>query len=569
MAHLYKLSIHHYRGIQDLEVTFGNTKFVAIIGRGDSGKTTILKAIAAVLSPAWNLSFNDWDFYKCKTDEPIVIEAVVKDLPDELITQGKFGLCLGFLKDGNITYDIETIPEDQQDEYEKVLTIRLKVTDTLEPKWNVIHGPLLDHETEITGTDRARLKMFQVSDYIDNHFSYSKGSPLFSLLRQSLDDKKAPERKILEMVRNAFATIKKDNAFVEFDGVKAAILELAKGVGLNITDIQTLLEFKENAYTESNITLHSDGIPYRLHGKGSKRLLSIAIQKGLVEDGGIVLIDELEQGMEPDRSRNLARLLKQTKKGQVFVTTHSRSVIAEVDAASLFMLHEDGSGFETFSKSYQGMLRRIPESVLAKRVICCEGATELGIVRAIDEYLQEQRGFGLAAQGIVYVDCKGGDQFYRDAIRLTKKGIDACVLADDDVENDLERAKKDAAKNNVKGVICDKGKAIEQMLFTYLPWEVIGDMLRYTEEAIGKQNVYPVLTYNDAESIEKINDVAEQQRIRENCANRAGEKRWFKRIDHGEFVGGVWFSCIDNIAADSGLKREYDDLMQWIGNDID
>lgn len=570
MAHLYSLKIHHYRGIQDLKVTFGNTKFVAIIGRGDSGKTTILKAIAAVLSPSWNLSFSDWDFHQCKTDEPIVIEAIVKDLPDELITQNKYGLCFGLLKnDGTISYNVADIHEDQQDQYEKILTIRLTVSENLEPRWTVISGPNHDIETEISASDRAKLRMYQVSDYIDNHFSYSKGSPLFSLLRKDVDDKNAAGEKILAMVRNAFKVIKEDNAFVEFNEVRDAIVKQAKDLGLNLTDLSTLVEFKENAYSESNITLHSNGIPYRLHGKGSKRLLSIAIQRGLVEEGGIMLIDELEQGMEPDRSRNLARLLKQTKKGQVFVTTHSRSVIAEVDASSLFMLHDDGSGFETFSNSYQGMLRRIPECVLAKRVICCEGATELGIARAVDEYLQELRGFGLTAQGIVYVDCKGGDQFYRDAIRLTKKGIDACVLADDDVENDLERAKKDAEKNNVQGVICDKGKAIEQMLFTYLPWEVIGNMLRYTEEAIGKQNVYPVLTYNDAESIEKITDVAEQQRVRENCANRAGEKRWFKRIDHGEFVGGVWFSCIDKIAADSGLKREYDELMNWIGDDID
>lgn len=78
---------------------------------------------------------------------------------------------------------------------------------------------------------------------------------------------------------------------------------------MTITNLKTMLEFKENAYTESNITLHSDDIPYRLHGKGSKRLLSIAIQKGLIGEGGIMLIDEIEQGLESDRARNLARLL--------------------------------------------------------------------------------------------------------------------------------------------------------------------------------------------------------------------------------------------------------------------
>ena len=569
MPHLYSLKIHHYRGIQDLDVTFGKTKFVVIIGRGDSGKTTILKAIAAVLSPNWNLSFSDWDFFDCNTEDPIVIQAVVKDLPEELLKENKYGLCLGLLKeDGTITYDIEDMPEEEAEKCEKVITIRLTVNEELIPKWEVVSGPTMENVVDMSPSDRAKLKMFQVSDYIDNHFSYSKGSPLYALLRQSIEDKKLPEKKLAAMVRAAYSSIKEDVNFEEFGEVKDKIVELAQGVGLNITELSTLLEFKENAFTESNITLHSDNIPYKLHGKGSKRLLSIAIQKGLVEEGGIVLIDELEQGMEPDRSRNLACILKKTQKGHVFITTHSRSVIAEVDASNLFMLHEDGSGFETFSKSYQGMLRRIPECALAKRIICCEGATELGIVRAIDDFLQEERGYGLAAQGIVYVDCKGGDQFYRDAIRLAKKGIDACVLADDDVENDLERAKKDAQKNHVKGVICDKGKAIEQMLFTDLPWEVIGDMIRYSVEELSENTVFPILTYNDVDSIEAISDLAEQQRVREECAKRAGENRWFKRISRGEFVGFVWFSCIDKIAEGCGLKREYNELRTWIGDDI-
>ena len=43
MPHLYSLKISHFRGIQNLEATFGEAKFVALIGRGDSGKTTILK----------------------------------------------------------------------------------------------------------------------------------------------------------------------------------------------------------------------------------------------------------------------------------------------------------------------------------------------------------------------------------------------------------------------------------------------------------------------------------------------------------------------------------------------
>ena len=68
-----------------------------------------------------------------------------------------------------------------------------------------------------------------------------------------------------------------------------------------------------------------------MRGKGTKRLLSIAIQLELAKRGGIILIDELEQGLEPDRAKFLAKCLKDRGEGQVFITTHSSNVIVELD----------------------------------------------------------------------------------------------------------------------------------------------------------------------------------------------------------------------------------------------
>ena len=67
MSHITKLSIKNYRGIKELTHDFGNEKFIVLIGRGDSGKSTILSAIYAVLSPSWNMTFSDLDFYNQDT----------------------------------------------------------------------------------------------------------------------------------------------------------------------------------------------------------------------------------------------------------------------------------------------------------------------------------------------------------------------------------------------------------------------------------------------------------------------------------------------------------------------
>ena len=75
MAKIHSLKISNFRGIREFEQFFGGADFICIIGRGDSGKTTILDAISYVLSPHWNLSVLDTDFYDCNVDESIEIEA--------------------------------------------------------------------------------------------------------------------------------------------------------------------------------------------------------------------------------------------------------------------------------------------------------------------------------------------------------------------------------------------------------------------------------------------------------------------------------------------------------------
>lgn len=92
MAQVHQLHIQHFRGIKDFTHIFGDARLVVLIGRGDSGKSTILEAVSMVLSPVWNLTISDTDFYNVDTSSPIVIEATLKDVPNELLTEGKYGL---------------------------------------------------------------------------------------------------------------------------------------------------------------------------------------------------------------------------------------------------------------------------------------------------------------------------------------------------------------------------------------------------------------------------------------------------------------------------------------------
>lgn len=572
MSKIYSLKIRHYRGIEKFEYTFGNKNCVVLIGRGDSGKTTILKAISSVLSPVWNTTFSDLDFTNRDTSIPIEIEAAIIEIPKELLTLEKYGAYIQLLKEDELISNIEDSDADQD---KIALKVRLTVDETLEPQWIVVSDREIGNKPFAHG-DRAKLNMFFVSDYIDNHFSYSKGSPLYSTFRNNLDkeQKKQPEKRLIEVVRKAYEIIKIENVFSEFDTATKLILNNAKKLGLTIDDLSSMLEFKENAYSESNITLHSGNMPYRLYGKGSKRLLSIAIQYGLVEYGGIILIDELEQGLESDRARNLTRLLTRSPKGQVFITTHSKDVVVEPSVDQVLLMQKGANSLHSFDVNMQGVLRSHPDAFFAKRVICCEGATEEGIIRSFSDYCQESRGYGIAAQGIVHIDGGGSKKFYELANQFFNNGIDSMIFCDDDVRT-LDDICSSTQAKGIKIVKCDRGKAIEQQLFNDLPWSAVCELVDYAiNEHAGVKEILPMqgFSYKTVEELSAAT-TEEQVSLREALANAAKSNSannggWFKRIHHGEQIGKIWIKYLKELPAESTLKKEYDEIMKWIDDDV-
>ena len=63
MSRIRSTFTNNYRSIKHLHQDFCEEQFIVLIGRGDSGKTTILSAIYAALNPSRNASFTDLDFY--------------------------------------------------------------------------------------------------------------------------------------------------------------------------------------------------------------------------------------------------------------------------------------------------------------------------------------------------------------------------------------------------------------------------------------------------------------------------------------------------------------------------
>jgi putative ATP-dependent endonuclease of OLD family len=572
MAKIYSLKIDNYRGVKNFKQVFGFTNFVCLIGRGDSGKTTILDAISKVLSPNWNLPLIDTDFYNSDIENPIQIEVTLYDLPDKLTTEDKYGLYTRCLNRGT-----GEISKSMNDDDESVLTLKLIVESDLEPKWYIEDNQ--QAPKEIKARDRAMFNTFLVSDYVDKHFSWNYGSPLYALLKQEKKDTSDNKNIIINSLRAAKVDIDKNPAFdylnTTIEKLKTQITKLGIDIGVNT---QASIDVRDLFMKDGKVCLHEATIPFRLKGKGAKRLISIAIQTALVEDGGIILIDEIEQGLEPDRAQHLANALMKSEKSQIFITTHSRDVLVELSAKYLFLMKSNAERLIAFNEEIQGLLRISPEAFFAKRILLCEGATEVGFCRSLNNYrIEEKKKENLSLKGIRIVNGGGSSQVkYAKQFIIAK--FDVCLFCDSDVST-VNDQKEDLKRQGINIVDCGEGYSLEQQLFNDLPWEGVKELVNYRIMEKSENSVIQSIEADydhklDQDWLEKDD---KQLRLRLGIVSskitkivREEEKvikEWFKRIDHGMFLGEICCKYFDEMDDSKQIKKQIKEISDWIDND--
>jgi putative ATP-dependent endonuclease of the OLD family len=570
MARVKILKVKNFRGIKDISIDFGDESIICFVGRGDSGKTTILEAISSVLSSSWNLTFNDTDFYSCDFDRSIEIEVSITDFPEKLLSDDKYGL---YVRSLNVeTHEIsDEVPLHDSQNIKPVLTIKLVVDRSLEPKWTVANTREQE-EKQISATDRATLNCSMVSDYIDRHFSWSKGNPLFSLLKGQ-DSQKATGQNnvVIDSLRQAKKKID-EFPFKDLEEVTNLIKNQAAMFGLNISETHTTLDFKEFSIRDGRISLHENAIPFRLKGKGSKRLASFAIQSALAKNGGIILVDEIEQGLEPDRVKQLVRTLKEQQPGQIFLTTHSREVVVELNANSLFLALKENNGskiefrkLDSDNDRLQKAVRACSEAFFAKKVIVCEGATEIGICRAMDKWRISQYQDQMSFKDCAYVDGTGSTLVERSR-EIQKAGISTALFCDSD-DSSVNTEKRSLQAAGVVIFDCESDKCIEQQIFSDVPWDGVKELLAYAQEhftdsfsaAFHDQVITPTDQWQESDDLRK--KIISEFKVK---PNGSGGKKWFKVIQHGEKLGDVAFRYLQEIDANCHLRKSLTALSEWI-----
>ncbi len=455
------IEIENFRGIKLSRFPLDEA-LVCFIGAGDSSKSTIIDAIEYTLSPNWYLPIDDSDFYNCEIGEPIVIKVTIKPPHEDFWVDTKFGLCLrGWNNEENIIVD----DPSADDTLDKVLTIQLKIDESLAPEWHVVtdRNPTGDH---ISSKDRQKLGVSRIGDSIASELSWSRGSALSRLTQ----DKAEAEKIILEANRDLRSKINSGS----FENLSGSIVSIKNGfeeLGLNIGELKASIDPEIVRSRIGALSLHQENVPARRLGLGSRRLLAIAAQLQCVNQGSVMLIDEIETALEPHKIKHLLRVLKSKvdgeNSGQFIFTSHHAAVIEELGCGPLFTTITDDAGnvtVEQIPAEIQGTVRNMPEALLAPKVVVCEGATEIGLLRAFEEkLLNYDIKTTFAFNQVVIVDARGGANVSVRAEALKNIGKKVSVFMDSDVNSYIPTG------NGIEVVAWDDGLKTEDRIDTDLP----------------------------------------------------------------------------------------------------
>lgn len=563
------LEINNFRGIKQANIYFPEeSRVCCLIGAGDNTKTTILKAIEWLLWNSWNLSANDNDFYNSDTTKPIMIRGTFTEIPNTLISEDKYGL---YLRCPKVSIDSKQNDEPKVD-LPICLTIQLTIDSSLEPKWFVVCNRL--EPKQISHIDRKQMQLGNIGDNCSRDMVWGKSS----ILQRYVDSQSTLHQAYTSALREAINSTE----LKALDEIADIILDTGKQYGVSFTDTVNNKIIMQSGSFSSTVGVFDGNIPLTQRGKGSQRLLSIGLNIQSFSGNTLLLIDEIETGLEPYRLKSLIEQLRDiyAENGQVIMTTHSPVALAECTIKEILIIRSENgktsahslySSDKDTNSTFQAGLRAHAESFLSKRLIICEGKTEIGFVRSLDQFLYKNKRFRMAHQGIGYAD-GGGQNIFKCADILNKCGYDICLLMDSDLPKE-ENEKRLLRSKGISVFDWQEGNAFEEQIFYDATMSAVNHLVNIAAEEKGTDSVRSrldiqkikysisvgqiVIAPLDAGSRREIGVIAKRKK-----------NEWFKRIDLAEQLGNVMFSEWNNLEESSRFKVVVKGLIEWIsGND--
>ena len=434
--YISKLIIDGFRGFKHSEIEFQEGLNV-IIGQNNGGKSTIMEALRLVLEYGSTKKLCAWDF--CQRDElqtlkdnppSVKISVSIKEQKDEGISDDialftNYAIQTSPLLESCLTY-VFSLPHSEVEKYKKDVaeadekyTLFKIIEDKYIRKYShAIYGGPVSLQNQVQGEDLKKIDFEFVNALrnVEDEIHGGKYTLLTDVLRYFLDYDLNKESNKEDAVKSRHQDFLSDSVAVIQNVVnrikagKDSIIDYANRTGALFLNSNLNLE---GEVTEGDMLgilnlLVSHGkeekLPVSLNGLGYNNLIYISLllakmqSNSTVEYMGsvnvkafsVLAIEEPEAHLHPQMQYHFLEFLRNNLTDkyvkQVFVTTHSPSLVASVKLEELCCLHKLEDGEIKICK---------PSRVFEK---------DESAKKYIQRYLDATRADMLFAGGIIFVE---------------------------------------------------------------------------------------------------------------------------------------------------------------------
>jgi putative ATP-dependent endonuclease of OLD family len=193
----------------------------------------------------------------------------------------------------------------------------------------------------------------------------------------------------------------------------------------------------------------------------------------------------------------------------------------------------------------QSTVRLYPEAFLAHRVFICEGASEVGLVRGLDQHRCANGHSSINAAGVALIDCGGGDadRCYARAAAFSTLGYQTAILRDSDHP---PTPRIEEAYLATGGVVTSwrNGRTLEDELFLCLTDDAVDELVDYAVDLHGEDvvNNHILAVSNGTTTLGAIkqalalDELSDEHRSLLGKAARRRKAGWFKSVSWMEEV---------------------------------
>jgi len=482
------LKVQNFRSIRRLAIPI--PKVCALVGPNNSGKSNILKAIAAVLEKDWVTvtSFDEDDVYGRDPSKDISI-AVRLDPPGRIERFGigvdieTMGYCftryIQAPRTGKRRLVHEMLDTTGKD---KIMLPRKRFKKGEKPEWELI--------SEIPGELQAQIPLIYIGTNrsLRGQMPGARNSLLGQLLAGIDEGLQSGAEKII--IRDHEGNLIEDTRRNHFNSLIARAMDVLRTEGFKtlegtikknvlehlgmdaVADADKLdfffqpFETKEFFKTLDLRVKEEGGFQINASelGEGLQNAMVLAILRAFEstqKKGAILLIEEPEMFLHPQMQRSLYKTLRKIgENNQVIYTTHSPHFVSIPEFDEVLLVRKGASGTEVTASDIKltPMLREKfrkeldperNELFFAKRVLFVEGDTEKLAIPAFAERL----GIDLDRVGVTIVEVGGKKSLKAMAEVAISFGIPTGILFDRDSRDfKSERDKEEACNKELLGL---------------------------------------------------------------------------------------------------------------------